>query len=191
MVFQIIEAIEKVTAHFENTELIGYGIAMTFPGLVIWLAGLGMGRIAAAATGGLLGFVCGCILMGQTSLMLGACALVGLVVILIVEQLMVTITGYNSFINNLLSSVFYSCCGTAFIFLGIILLLTYKGADPMGHISKRQSFYTTLLFAMVVFGTIEQLIFCPKAKEQLVKGIKPRPVQYQEQPAERLSWRDK
>ncbi len=190
MILQIAEAVVKTAAGFENSELIGSGIALTFSGLVIWLAGLGMGRIAAAATGGLLGFICGCIFMGQTGLMLGACALVGLVVILIVEQLLVTIIGYNSFFNNLLGSVFYSCCGTAFIFTGIILLLLYKGTDSTAHIAARQSFYTILLFAMAVFGAIEQLVLCPKAKKQLVK-IKPRSAQHQKQPAERLSWRNR
>lgn len=190
MIIQVVHAVIKTVAGFENPELIGSGIALTFSGLAIWLAGLGMGRIAAAVTGGLLGFICGYAFLGQTGFMLILCASAGLVVLLIIEQTLVTIAGYNSFINNLLGSVFYSCCGTAFIFTGIIILLLYKGTDSAAHIAARQSFYTILLFAMAVFGAVEQLVLCPKAKQEPVI-IKPEPVQYQEQPAERLSWRNR
>lgn len=190
MVLQAVQAVIKTAAGFENAELIGGGIALTFSGLVIWLAGLGIGRIAAAATGGLLGFICGYAFLGQTGLTLGVCALVGVVALIIIEQVAVTIAGRDSFINNLLGSVFYSCCGTAFIFTGIILLLLYKGTDSTAHVAAGQSFYAVLLSAMVVFGTIEQLVLCPKVKKQTVK-IKPAPVRQQEKSTENPSWRNR
>jgi hypothetical protein len=56
------------------------------------------------------------------------------------------------------------CCailGTQLIFAGMILLLLYKGAEPISSINSRALFYLGVFIAMIVFGTIEQLLLCP------------------------------
>jgi hypothetical protein len=59
------------------------------------------------------------------------------------------------------------CCsalGTILIFAGMILLLLYKGAVPVSIICSKSSYYATTFIAMIVFGTIEQLLLCKHPK---------------------------
>jgi len=61
------------------------------------------------------------------------------------------------------------CCavfGTMLVFAGMILLLLYKGAAPVGYIESRGLFFAVVFVAMTAFGTFEQLLFCQPAKEQ-------------------------
>jgi len=73
------------------------------------------------------------------------------------------------------------CCaaiGTMLIFIGIILLLLYKGAAPISRICQNQSLYLGVFAAMTIFGTAEQLLFCqriegkPTRKKKTNKGRK-------------------
>jgi hypothetical protein len=83
------------------------------------------------------------------------------------------------------------CCatlGTILIFAGVISLLLYKGAVPISDIWRRAPLYAAIFMAMIVFGTIVQLLLCqrirkkPTAKRQVNKG--------KEEPEERReNWR--
>lgn len=188
MILQLTQSIQDATANCQDSAMIGGGIALTLPGLMIWLAGLSMGKIATAATGGLIGLVCGYAFIGRSNLMLGACAFGGLVAALILEQLLATIFGHKSYIYNFIGAAFYASVGTAFIFLGMILLLLFKGVEPTIHIARREQFYSILLFAMFVFGTIEQIMLCTKVNKIFIK-LKPRNKQDQSQ--DQQSWRNR
>ena len=64
------------------------------------------------------------------------------------------------------------CCatlGTLLVFAGMILLLLYKGAEPISSISRRTLFYAAVFIAMIVFGTIEQLLLCPWLKSKAIR----------------------
>jgi hypothetical protein len=66
-------------------------------------------------------------------------------------------------------SVSALCCatvGTVTVFAGMILLLVYKGADPVGHISSRPSFYSSVFAVMTGFGTFEQLLLYQHREEK-------------------------
>lgn len=76
------------------------------------------------------------------------------------------------------------CCaalGTVLIFGGMILVLLYKGAEPISAIYRRGQFYLCVFTGMIVFGTVEQLLVCRRrteksvAKKQVTKeGHEPR-----------------
>jgi hypothetical protein len=70
------------------------------------------------------------------------------------------------------SSLFFSVAGTMVIFLGMILLLSYKGAEPISHIRSNPLISAAVFLAMAAFGTIVQLLLCKGKKEKITK-IKP------------------
>ncbi|MHC4113794.1 MAG: hypothetical protein ACYSSL_00495 [Planctomycetota bacterium] len=74
------------------------------------------------------------------------------------------------FLWRLTSAWFYAILGTLLIFAGMILLLLYKGAMPISHITDNQPFYAAVFVAMTAFGTIVQLLFCDSgAKKVIIK----------------------
>lgn len=67
------------------------------------------------------------------------------------------------------------CCatlGTMLVFAGMILLLLHKGTQTVSYIGSRSSFFAAVFVAMVVFGTLEQLLFCQPAKMRATRGTK-------------------
>jgi hypothetical protein len=71
---------------------------------------------------------------------------------------------------QLASALCCSALGTVLIFAGMILLLLNKGSMPVGIISRRSSFYAAVFAAMMVFGTIEQLLLCRQPKASSAAG---------------------
>jgi hypothetical protein len=72
--------------------------------------------------------------------------------------LVVGLLGY--FMPQLISALSCAALGTAIIFCGMILLLLHKGAYPITHIYARATIYNTALLAMVVFGSVIQMMLC-------------------------------
>ena len=71
------------------------------------------------------------------------------------------------------SALFFSFFGTMVIFAGMILLLLYKGTEPVSHIRGKPVIYAAVFLAMAAFGTIEQLLLCKGSKKKKVTEIKP------------------
>jgi hypothetical protein len=63
----------------------------------------------------------------------------------------------------------FSVLGTILIFVGMSLLLLYKGVEPVSRISSQPAIYAGVLAAMTAFGTVEQLVLCRAAKAQARK----------------------
>ena len=82
-----------------------------------------------------------------------------------IAGLAVVIVGYFApqFIMALTCSVF----GTGIIFIGMILLLLYKGAQPITHIYVKANVYNIVVLAMAVFGTAVQLLLCSARDRKL------------------------
>lgn len=70
------------------------------------------------------------------------------------------------------SSLFFSVTGTMVIFLGMILLLSYKGTEPISHIRNNPFISAAIFLAMAAFGTIVQLLLCKGPKKEKVTKIK-------------------
>ena len=71
------------------------------------------------------------------------------------------------------SAMFFSVTGTAVIFLGIILLLSYKGAEPVNHIRSMPFISAAVFLVMAGFGTIVQVLLCKGLKKEKITKIKP------------------
>jgi len=64
------------------------------------------------------------------------------------------------------SAFCYAALGTLLIFAGMILLLSYKGSEPISKIANRSAFYATVFITMIAFGTVEQLLLCRRAERE-------------------------
>jgi hypothetical protein len=73
------------------------------------------------------------------------------------------------FFRRLASALCCSALGTMLIFAGMILLLLYKGSVPISSIYNKPPFYGAAFIAMTVFGTIEQLLLCQRAKRDSIR----------------------
>jgi len=71
------------------------------------------------------------------------------------------------------SALFFSALGTMVLFFGIILLLLYKGSEPVSQIRAKPLIYGAVFLGMAAFGTIEQLLLCKGSKKQKVTEIEP------------------
>lgn len=77
------------------------------------------------------------------------------------------------FLWRFTTSLFFSALGTMIVFLGMILLLSYKGTEPISHISNNPYIAGAVFLAMIGFGTVVQLLLCKKSKKQKITKIKP------------------
>ncbi len=71
------------------------------------------------------------------------------------------------------STLFFSIAGTMVVFLGMILLLSYKGTKPVSLIRSKPLISATVFLAMAAFGTIIQLLLCKSPKKEKITKIKP------------------
>ena len=74
--------------------------------------------------------------------------------------------GAAVYFNKLISAVCCAVLGTTLNFTGMILLLFYKGAEPVTGIGKRSLFFLAVFAVMVVLGTAVQLILCPPKRKK-------------------------
>ncbi|MBP7052134.1 MAG: hypothetical protein KBE65_14050 [Phycisphaerae bacterium] len=58
-----------------------------------------------------------------------------------------------------------SMVGSGLVFAGLTLLLIFKGATPIARMEQQGPFYGLVLLGMVAFGTLEQLLLCPQARD--------------------------
>jgi len=63
-------------------------------------------------------------------------------------------------------AIISSSLGSAVIFAGLIMLLFYKGFRLVSYISGKVPIYAIIVFVMLVFGTMVQLVLSPPAAEQ-------------------------
>ena len=180
--------IASVTLSFHS--LLGMGISFTLCGLVIWLSGLALTRIAACTVGGFAGCVAAYVLFNSSTQIIGAGIIVGVLVGVIFELLISSLLGFGNFGYNFSMAITTAFSGTIMIFIGMILLLSLKGAQPIPYISGRQNFFLSVIFAMVTFATIEQLIFCKKAFKTKVRTISSKP-KLEIDPVDKEDWRNK
>lgn len=62
--------------------------------------------------------------------------------------------------------------GSAVIFIGMIMLLFYKGSEPISYIAASPGFYTLVCGAMTVFGTVIQLLLSPPKPQNIQINVK-------------------
>lgn len=84
----------------------------------------------------------------------------------IIAALAVIVTVAGFWLRRLASALCCAALGTLLIFVGMILLLLYKGSAPITKIADRTSFYAAIFIAMTAFGTLEQLLLCRREKRK-------------------------
>jgi len=75
------------------------------------------------------------------------------------------------FFWNLTAALAAATVGTILVFAGMIMLLLYKGVEPISQISSQQTFYATVFAAMTASGTIVQLLVCRRPGKKKMPTI--------------------
>jgi hypothetical protein len=83
----------------------------------------------------------------------------------VVAGLVVATAGY--FMPQLIIAVTCSALGTTIVFFSMILLLLFKGVQPITHIHAKANLFGTVVLAMVVFGCAVQLLLCSARDKKL------------------------
>jgi len=143
--------------------LIGPGIAAVIVGIIIWLAGSNFKKISFAIIGLTAGALLGYFSTGKSINHAISFASAGAIIFIIIAVLL----SGRSIFARFLSALILSVLGTAVIFAGMIMLLIYKGSQPVTYIIQKQYFFGSVFAIMAVFGTIEQLLLCKQAKKSL------------------------
>lgn len=185
----VINEIHFATLLLSWHALLGAGIACTFAGLIIWLAGLGMTRVATAAIGGFAGCFVFYVFLSQTTQLLALGVFAGVAVGLLFEVVLSYVVGFATAGYNVILAILTAAAGAVLVPLGMIFLLSLKGAKPLSHVSSHQSLYLSIILAMIVFGTFEQLIFCRKKHKVALKKKGSEPV-IEVKATEKSSWRN-
>lgn len=160
---EIITKFEQLVNQLQSTDFIALGLVFVLIGLIVWLGGLGFGKIFAGIIGAVCGGCCAFLIIGKNIQFIGLAALTGAIVFVILATLLTS----NFFLARLFSALCSATAGTLLIFTGMILLLTYKGAKPFEYIYNK-NFLMVLLLAMVAFGTVEQMLLCRKSQKKSV-----------------------
>jgi hypothetical protein len=143
--------------------LIGPGIAAVIVGIIIWLAGSNFKKISFAIIGLTAGGLLGYFSTGKSINQAIGFAAAGVIIFTIIAVLLL---GGSTF-KRLLSALVLSVVGTAMVFAGMIMLLIYKGSQPVTYIIQKQYFFAAIFAIMAVFGTVEQLLLCKQSKKSL------------------------
>ncbi len=143
--------------------LIGPGTAAVIVGIIIWLAGSNFKKISSALIGLTAGALLGYFSTGKSINHAIGFAAAGAITFTIIALLL----SGSSIFPRLLSALILSVFGTAIVFAGLIMLLIYKGSQPVTYIIQNQYFFAAVFAVMAVFGTIEQLLFCKSTKKLL------------------------
>jgi len=93
----------------------------------------------------------------------------------IIAALAVIFTVAGFWLWRLASALCCAVLGVLLIFVGMILLLLYKGSTPITKIAASTSFYAAIFIAMTAFGTLEQWLLCRREerKSERKKRIRP------------------
>ena len=67
---------------------------------------------------------------------------------------------------RLAASLSCATIGTMLVFVGMTLLLLYKGSSPISRICCKATFYGGIFIAMTTFGTAGQLLLCRREKKR-------------------------
>ncbi len=76
------------------------------------------------------------------------------------------VAAFGFFLPRFTVSAIFSVLGTGLIFIGMLLLLLYKGARPISYVYERAALYNTVILVMIVFGTAAELLLCPRKKKK-------------------------
>jgi hypothetical protein len=165
------EEIEQTARQMSPIVLLILGIAAVVVGLFFWLGGLKFKKILLPATGLIAGGTIGLFAFqkGVMAILISVvfCVILGIVLEIIFERKL----GTKGILSRLVIALLFSAAGTVIIFTGMIVLLIYKGGDPLGEIEGRRLFYAAVFAGMTIFGMVMQSILC-RRQERGLEDIK-------------------
>ncbi len=91
----------------------------------------------------------------------------------LVTGLVIAVIGY--FLPSLIGAITFSVSGTCIVFTGMILLLLFKGANPISNIYNNTNIYTPVFLSMVVFGHVCKLMIGSPIKPKTEKKNDKKP----------------
>lgn len=90
--------------------------------------------------------------------------------------------------RHLGSALSCAILGPTMIFVGLALLLVFKGSAPVTYMEPRAGFFALVFIAMAAFGTAEQLVLCRRAdRKQQAKSAKSK----QDKGKSKSGWRNR
>jgi hypothetical protein len=76
------------------------------------------------------------------------------------------VAAFGFFLPRFTVSAVFSVLGTGLIFIGMLVVLLYKGAQPISHVYERAALYNTVILVMIVFGTAVELLLCSRKNKK-------------------------
>ena len=76
------------------------------------------------------------------------------------------VAAFGFFLPRFTVSAVFSVLGTGLIFIGMLVVLLYKGARPISHVYERAALYNTIILVMIVFGTAVELLLCSRKNKK-------------------------
>lgn len=161
---ELLQNFEQAAATLDPKIMVAAGLISVLSGLFVWLGGLGFRKVLVTVAGVTVGAVCAFFVIGCNILLAIIIGIVTGSVAMILEKILIA----GSVFWRLVSALGCAVLGTLLIFAGMIMLLSYKGIQPVSYIGQRQSFYLGVFSAMVIFGMVAQLLFC--------RGVQKHPI---------------
>lgn len=76
------------------------------------------------------------------------------------------VVGVGFFWARFVAAAVYASVGTSLIFVGMVIVLLFKGSDPITRISEQANIYGIAAGCMVIFGTSMQMVLCPAKRKE-------------------------
>ena len=93
---------------------------------------------------------------------MGSCAGAGFAAVII---MLMTLAAPRLFV-----SVIFATTGAGLVFIGMMILLFYKGSESITYIAEKPHFYSLVFGAMAAFGTFIQLLLSPPGPQTIRVG---------------------
>lgn len=158
--------LEKNANQIQPSLLVVPGIVSVIIGLSLWLAGLSFTKLLAAIAGTIVAATIAFVTNANSPARITLIAVAGAVIGVIIQAILTA----GPPIWRLFSAFVYAAAGTAIIFMGMILLLLYKGSSPLTYVAQKQSYFCAVAAGMIICGTFEQLLLCRRQRDKQISA---------------------
>ncbi len=94
----------------------------------------------------------------------------------------------STYFGSIVSALCCATLGTVFNFAGMILLLFYKGAEPVSRIGRRSFFFAAVFAVMIGIGTAVQLLLFLPRRIKSEPGTKKEPEHPKSKYVTKMPW---
>jgi hypothetical protein len=184
----ITREIGYAVTHLDWHGLLGLAIACTPSGLIIWLCGIAIARVAAVSIGGFAGWFIVYAFLSTSTFFVVIGAVVGAAAGFAVEAALAASVGCATAAYRVMFAAVSACAGTLLVLVGVTALVSLKEVKVIDHINAHESLYLGAVLGMILFGTIEQLLLCRHTTKVTLKP-KVSAAEIDVEPRDRALWR--